>query len=72
MKIAEMNWSDVEEATIRDPRCILPIGSTEQHAQLSLCVDMILAETFPVEAADPLNIQAFPALPFGLAPSCHA
>jgi creatinine amidohydrolase len=72
MKIAEMNWSDVEEATIRDPRCILPIGSTEQHAQLSLCVDMILAETVAAEAAEPLNIPVFPVMPFGLAPYFNA
>ena len=43
MKVADMNWRDVEAAAARDPSCILPIGSTEQHAQLSLGVDMILA-----------------------------
>lgn len=68
MKIADMNWRDVETAARRDPRCVLPIGSTEQHAQLSLCVDMILAEKVAVEAAEPLNIPVFPVMPFGLAP----
>lgn len=63
-----MNWRDVEAAATRDPRCILPIGSTEQHAQLSLCVDMILAEKVSVDAAAPLNIPVFPVMPFGLAP----
>ncbi|MFK7753219.1 MAG: creatininase family protein [Sedimentitalea sp.] len=68
MKIANMNWQDVEAAAARDPRCILPIGSTEQHAQLSLCVDMILAEKVAVDAAEPLDIPVFPVMPYGLAP----
>ena len=72
MKVAEMNWRDVEAAAARDPRCILPIGSTEQHAQLSLCVDMILAEKVAADAAEPLNIPVFPVMPFGLAPYFNA
>jgi creatinine amidohydrolase len=72
MKIAEMNWRDVAEAAARDPRCVLPIGSTEQHAQLSLCVDAILAERVATEAAAPLGIPVFPAMPYGLAPYFNA
>ena len=72
MKVAEMNWRDVEAAAARDPRCVLPIGSTEQHAQLSLCVDMILAERIATEAAAPLNIPVFPVMPYGLAPYFNA
>ncbi len=72
MKIAEMNWSDVEAAAKRDRRCIIPIGSTEQHAQLSLCVDLILAEKVAVDAADPLQVPVFPVMPFGLAPYFNA
>ena len=34
----------VEAYLHHDDRCVLPFGSTEQHAQLSLCVDAILAE----------------------------
>ncbi|WP_232823002.1 creatininase family protein [Oceanibium sediminis] len=67
-----MNWRDVEAAAARDPRCILPIGSTEQHAQLSLCVDMILAERVAEEAAEPLDIPVFPVMPYGLAPYFNA
>ena len=51
MRIAEMNWMQVEQQVTRDRRAVLPIGSTEQHAQLSLCVDAILAERVSVEAA---------------------
>ena len=72
MKIAEMNWRDVEDAVARDPRCILPIGSTEQHAQLSLCVDLILAEKVSTDAAKPLGIPVFPVMPYGLAPYFNA
>lgn len=68
MKIADMNWRNVEAAAARDTRCIVPIGSTEQHAQLSLCVDMILAEKVAIDAAEPLNIPVFPVMPYGLAP----
>lgn len=72
MKVADMNWRDIEAAAQRDPRCVLPIGSTEQHAQLSLCVDMILAEKVALEAAEPLQIPVFPVMPYGLAPYFNA
>ena len=38
---------------------MLPIGSTEQHGQLSLCVDAILAERVSVEAAQPARGAGF-------------
>jgi len=72
MNVTQMNWRDVEAAAARDPRCILPIGSTEQHAQLSLCVDMILAEKVATDAAEPLGIPVFPVIPYGLAPYFNA
>lgn len=72
MKVTNMNWRDIEAAAARDPRCVLPIGSTEQHAQLSICVDMILAEKVAADAAEPLDVPVFPAMPFGLAPYFNA
>jgi creatinine amidohydrolase len=68
VRIADSNWMDVESYLRRDDRCVLPFGSTEQHAQLSLCVDAILAERVAVEAAEPLGVPVYPAMPFGLAP----
>ncbi len=68
MRIAEMNWMQVEQYLATDDRCVLPIGSTEQHAQLSLCVDMILAERVAVEAAAPLGVPVYPVIPYGTAP----
>ena len=69
MRLAEMNWMQVEQHVTRDRRAVLPIGSTEQHAQLSLCVDSILAERVAVEAAQPIEVPVFPALQYGLTPS---
>ncbi len=68
MKIADMNWSQVEAYLARDQRAVLPIGSTEQHAGLSLCVDHILSERVAVEAAEPLGVPVFPGLPYGMTP----
>lgn len=69
MQIATMNWMQVEARAREDDRCVLPIGSVEQHAYLSLCVDMILAERVAVEAAAPLGVPVFPVLPYGMTPS---
>jgi len=68
MRIADMNWMQVEEYLENDNRCVLPVGSVEQHAQLSLCVDAILSERVAVEAAEPLQVPVYPCMPFGLAP----
>jgi creatinine amidohydrolase len=68
VRIAESNWADIEAYLARDDRCVLPFGSTEQHAGLSLCTDAILAERVAVEAAEPLGVPVFPVMPFGLAP----
>ena len=68
MRIADMNWAQVEAWLAGDDRCVLPIGSVEQHAGLSLCVDMILAERVAVEAAEPLGVPVYPAMPFGITP----
>jgi creatinine amidohydrolase len=58
----------IESYLERDNRVVLPLGSTEQHAYLSLNVDAILAEEVAVDAAAPLGVPVYPALPFGLSP----
>ena len=68
MRISDMTWMQVESYLKGDDRCILPIGSTEQHAQMSLSVDSILAERVSIEAAEPLGVPVYPVMPFGLAP----
>lgn len=72
MHINEMNWMQVEARVREDDRCILPIGSVEQHAYLSLSTDMILAEKISVDAAEPLGVPVFPCMPYGLASSFAA
>src|SRR5688572_28934756 len=69
MRIADMSWMQVADHVKRDDRCVLPIGSVEQHAYLSLCVDMILSEKVAVDAAAPLGVPVYPAVPFGLTPN---
>lgn len=68
MRISDMNWMQVEAYLQRDDRAVLPIGSTEQHSHLRLTVDAILPERLAVEAAEPLGIPVFPALPYGVTP----
>jgi creatinine amidohydrolase len=68
MRIADMDWRMVEDWTRHDDRCVLPIGSTEQHAGLSLATDAINAERVALEAAEPLGIPVFPVLSYGLTP----
>lgn len=72
MRVAEMDWRMVEDWVRHDDRAVLPLGSIEQHAGLSLATDAILAERIAVEAAEPLGIPVFPVLPFGLAPLFQA
>jgi creatinine amidohydrolase len=69
MRIASMHWQQVEEHARKDDRAVLPIGSTEQHAFLSLCVDQILAERVATEAAEPLDVPVFPTINYGLTPN---
>ena len=58
----------VEAYLERDDRAAIPLGSTEQHAQLSLTVDCILSERVAVDAAEPLGIPVFPPVNYGITP----
>ena len=51
MRIADMNWMQVAEYLSRDDRAVVPLGSIEQHAYLSLATDAILAERVATETA---------------------
>ena len=72
MRISGMNWMQVEAYLTRDDRAVLPLGSTEQHAYLSLTVDNILAERIAVEAAQPLGVPVFPIVSYGITPYFRA
>lgn len=68
MKIRDMNWMQVESYLKGDDRAIVPLGSTEQHAYLSLSVDSILSERVAAEAAEPLGVPVFPRVNYGITP----
>jgi len=72
MRISDMNWQQVEAYLARDNRAVVPLGSTEQHAFLSLSVDSILSERVAVEAAAPLGVPVFPVLAYGITPYFRA
>ena len=63
-----MTWSQVEAYLESDDRCVVPLGSTEQHAYISLATDSILAERVASEAAEPLGVPVFPPLAYGITP----
>ena len=66
MRIRDLNWMQLEHYLTRNDRIVLPVGSTEQHAYLSLETDNILAERASVEAVEPLGIPVLPAVPYGV------
>jgi creatinine amidohydrolase len=68
MQLSALNWMQVEEYLKSDDRIVIPLGSTEQHAYLSLSVDSILAERVATEAADPLGVLVAPVLAYGITP----
>ncbi|GGO33698.1 creatininase family protein [Deinococcus humi] len=70
--IEEMNWMQLEDYLKRDDRCILPLGSTEQHAHLSLCVDNILPSKLAQDAVGDSGVPVFPVLPYGITPYFRA
>jgi creatinine amidohydrolase len=72
VRVRELNWFQLEAFLQGDDRIVLPIGSTEQHAYLSLETDNILAERVAAEAAEPLGVPVLPVLPYGLTPSFGA
>ena len=72
MRIRDLNWMQLEAYLEHDDRIVLPMGSTEQHAYLSLETDNLLAEGVAVEAAELLGVPVLPVLPYGLTPSFAA
>jgi len=68
MRIEDCNWMQVEEYLENEDRIVVPLGSIEQHAYLSLGVDRILSQRVSEEAAEPLGVLVLPSLPYGLTP----
>ncbi len=73
MRIRDRNWMQIEALLeAGEDRAVLPLGSVEQHAYLSLAVDALLAEQVSVDAAEPLGVPVFPAQPYGYTPTYMA
>ena len=66
--IERMTTAEVSAALAETQTALLPVGSTEQHAYLSLLVDALIPERLAREAAEPLGIRVFPVVPYGLSP----
>jgi creatinine amidohydrolase len=66
MRVRDLNWIQLEGYLKNDDRIVLPVGSTEQHAYLSLETDNILAERLATEAAEPLGVPVLPVLAYGV------
>lgn len=58
----------VEAYLEHDDRIVLPLGSTEQHAYLSLETDNLLAERVAAEAVEPVDVLVLPVLAYGVTP----
>jgi creatinine amidohydrolase len=72
VRLYDLNWQQVAAYLERDDRVVIPVGSTEQHAYLSLGTDSILSERVAVEAAEPVGVPVLPAMPYGIAPGFAA
>jgi creatinine amidohydrolase len=72
VRVRDLNWFQLEEYLRGDDRIVLPIGSTEQHAYLSLETDNILAGRVAEEAAEPLGVPVLPVLAYGFTPAFGA
>jgi creatinine amidohydrolase len=68
VRARDLTWRQLEAYLERDDRIVLPLGSTEQHAYLSLETDNVLAERVSAEAAEPLGVPVLPALCYGVTP----
>ena len=68
MHLHDMSWFDVADYLEHDDRVVVPLGSLEQHAYLSLGVDNILSQRVAIDAAAPLAVPVMPGVNYGLTP----
>ncbi len=73
MRVRDCNWMMIERHLQEGgDLAVLPLGSIEQHAYLSLAVDALLSEAVAAAAAEPLKAPVFPAQPYGYTPTYMA
>jgi creatinine amidohydrolase len=65
MRLADLNWMDVQSYLEQDDRIILVTGATEQHAYLSLLTDILIPEKIALAVGEREEVIVAPALNFG-------
>ncbi len=66
MRLQDLNWMDVERYLDEDDRIMLIMGSTEQHAYLSLMTDTLMVSHIATAAAKRESVLIAPPLNFGV------
>ena len=66
MRLQDLNWMDVEKYLEKDDRIILVVGSTEQHAYLSLLTDALIPLHIAEAVAKQEKVLIAPPLNFGV------
>lgn len=68
MRIADLNWFDVESYLKEDDRLILVLGACEQHGYLSLLTDVKIPQALADAASRQTGVLVAPPLNFGSSP----
>jgi len=68
MRLADLNWFDVERYLEEDDRLIFILGACEQHAYLSLLTDVLIPQALADAASKESGVLVAPALNFGSSP----
>lgn len=68
MRLEDLTWMDVERYLAGDDRLMLVLGSTEQHATLSLLTDVKIPLALADAASQQTGVPVAPPLNFGVSP----
>lgn len=68
MRLAELNWMEIEAYLKKDNRLILVLGSTEQHGYLSVSADVKIPLSLADAASQQTGVLVAPPLNFGNSP----
>jgi len=68
MRLAELNWMEIDAYLKKDNRLILVLGSTEQHGYLSVSTDVKVPLSLADAASQQTGVLVAPPLSFGVSP----
>lgn len=68
MRLADLNWMDVERYLGQDDRILLVLGACEQHGYLSLLTDVKIPLALADAASERTGVPVAPPLNFGASP----